>query len=71
MATRTKARRCGEKMRHRTEAAAEVHRARLIRRFAAVPEALEVYLCTECDRWHVGHVSLRQRRRRRPKPDRG
>lgn len=56
--TRTKARRCGQKMRHNTPAEARAHIARLVSRGAA-EGALEAYQCGQ--HWHVGHRSPRHR----------
>lgn len=58
MATRTRARSCDGKQRHKDKATALRHIGNLART-GANPRRFQAYRCMWCDGWHVGH---------RPKP---
>lgn len=56
--TRTKARMCDGKKRHRTREAADEHMQRLIDEGAS-PDCLNVYPCRFGSHFHVGHIRRR------------
>lgn len=58
--TRTQARSCTGKQRHHSKAAADAHRAALIRSGGS-RLVIVVYRCPHCRGWHVGHRSRRRR----------
>lgn len=56
----TKNRECGTKQKHPTKADAENHLWALVR--AGTRRArMQVYRCTHCGNWHVGHTKRRRR----------
>lgn len=56
----TKARECGQKQRHATKAAATERLWALIRS-GTRRSRMQVYPCSFCKGWHVGHTKRRRR----------